>query len=286
MPNARAFQVTFQDPAGDEWATARQNRQVLLIGEPDDPAVADALATAGDAPETMPPAPALVELHDVWVEGQQVMVLLLPPTNPARAVYAQIDSLATMYERKYRETVVGQMFEAGPNTALSDSLMSSSGFEVQVPADYEWTTEGDVFLFRKTGPDSLQVVRHVTVTWRTPIPQGMQGEGLLAWRSQLAAEHYGTSQRVSLGTVQPSQTTHQGNVTFQLLGAWSGAAGAPGGKTEHGPFILRAEICPTQDRMYLIDGWLYAPDQDLHAYLIEIESILNSFRCGSARTAQ
>ena len=281
VPNTRAFQVTFQDPAGEEWATARQNGRVLLIGTPEDPAIVDALATAADAPDTLPPAPALVELHDVWAGDQQVMVLLVPPTNPARAVYAQLDSLAAIYQYKYRETVVSRMFEAGTNQALSDSLMSSSGFEVQVPADYEWTTEGDVFLFRKTDADSLQSARHITVTWRTPIPQGIQGEGLLAWRSQLAGAHYGAAQRVNLGAVQPSQTTHRGNVTYQLMGMW--ARSRPG-KTERGPFILRAEICPTQDRMYLVDGWIYAPDQDQHAYMIEVESILNSFRCGSART--
>ena len=283
VADARTFQVTFQDPTKEEWTSARRTRHVLLIGKPEDPAIADALAKAGDAPETLPLAPALLQLRDVWAEGQQVMVLLVPPTNPARAVYAQLDSLASIYEHGYREMIVGRMFEAGTNQALSDSLMSSSGFEVLVPKDYEWTTEGDVSLFRKAGTDSLQVVRHVTVTWRSPIPQGMQGEGLLAWREQLAAAHYDAPQRVSLDAVQPSQTTHQGNVTFQLLGAWSGPRG---GKTERGPFILRAEICPTQDRMYLLDGWLYAPDQDQHAYLTELESILNSFRCGSARTAQ
>ncbi len=88
---------------------------------------------------------------------------------------AQLDSLASIYQYKYREMVVSRMFEAGTNQALSDSLMSSSGFAVQVPADYEWTTEGDVFLFRKTDADSLQSARHITVTWRTPIPQGIQG---------------------------------------------------------------------------------------------------------------
>jgi len=35
--------------------------------------------------------------------------------------------------------------------------------------------------------------------------------------------------------------------------------------------------------MYLLDGWLYAPEQDQHEYMVELESILNSFRCGSAR---
>ncbi|MSR36920.1 MAG: DUF4837 family protein [Gemmatimonadetes bacterium] len=279
IPNARTFQVTYQDPTAEEWPSLRQNRQVLLIGKPEDPWIVDALAQADEAPDSVPAAPALFELEDVWAADQRVTVLLVPESNPSRAVLDKLDSLSTSYERRYREGVVARMFADGPNQPLSDSL-DATGFNILVPKDYEWTTEGDVYLFRKIGSDSGASVRHVTVTWRTPIPQGMQGEGLLAWRRQLATDHYGTTQRTNLNNVQATQTTHRGNVTYQLLGMWSRTAS---GRTERGPFILRAEICTAQDRMYLLDAWLYAPNQDQHEHMVELESILNSFRCGSGR---
>ena len=282
IPNSQAFQVTYQDPAEEEWSGLSHNRQVLLIGEPEDAWVADALARASEGPSEIPPAPALFELEDVWAEDQRVMVLLVPPTDPESAVLDRLEELSSNYELRYRELVVGRMFAEGTGQALWDTIMSESGFNVLVPRDYERSNEDDVYVFRKTGTDSLEAVRHVTVTWLTPIPQDMQGDGLLRFRRQLASDHFGSPQSVTVRGILPSQTTHQGNVTFQLLGMWTNPRRSRGGPPG-GPFILRAEICESQDRMYLLDGWLYAPEQDQHEYMVELESILNSFRCGSAR---
>lgn len=282
IPNSRAFQVSYQDPAEEEWSGPRHNRQVLLIGEPQDAWVVDALARARGAPSVIPPAPALFELEDVWAQDQQVMVLLLPPTDPGRSVLDRLDELSANYERRYREEVVERMFAEGTGQAPWDTIMGESGFNVLVPRDYERSKHGDVYLFRKTGTDSLETIRHVTVTWRTPIPQDLQGGGMLRLRRQLAAEHFGSRQTVNRRNILASQTTHQGNITYQLLGMWTSPRSSRGGPTR-GSFILRAEICQSQDRMYLLDGWLYAPEQNQHEYMVELESIMNSFRCGSAR---
>ena len=282
IPNSRAFQMTYQDPAEEGWSDLRHNRQVLLIGEPEDAWVVDALALARDAPSEIPPAPALFELEDVWAVDQQVMVLLVPPTDPDGTVLDKLGELSSNYELRYREGVVGRMFAEGTGQATWDTILGESGFNVLVPKDYERSKDGDVFLFQKTGTDSLAAVRHVSVTWLTPIPQDMQGDGLLKERRELATAHFGSPQTVNLRTLLASQTTHQGNITYQLLGMWTNPQSSRGGPAR-GPFILRAEICQSQDRMYLLDGWLYAPEQNQHEYMVELESILNSFRCGSAR---
>jgi hypothetical protein len=127
------------------------------------------------------------------------------------------------------------------------------------------------------------MVRQVTVTWKTPIPPGLQGDALLAWRAQVARDHFEARQTVALANVDASQTTHRGNVAYQLIGPWRSPTGRGPAR---GLFILRAVFCPTQDRVYLVDGWLAAPDAAVHRYLVELESIVNSFRCGSARAAQ
>ena len=284
IPDSRAFQVTYQDPAGEEWSGMSQNRKVLLIGLSDDAWVVDALARARRGPSDIPPAPALFELEDVWADDQRVMVLLVPSEDPENTVLASLVELSSHYELRYREDVVSRMFAEGTAQAPWDTIMGESGFRVRVPQDYERSNKDDVYMFRKVGTDSLEVVRHVTVTWRSPIPQDMQGDGLVRFRRQLATEHFGSAQNVNLDNVLASQTTHQGNVTYQLMGMWANPRPSRGGPPR-GPFILRAEICQSQDRMYLLDGWIYAPEQDQHEYMVEVESILNSFRCGSARAS-
>ncbi|MSR36021.1 MAG: DUF4837 family protein [Gemmatimonadetes bacterium] len=275
----KAFEVTYQDPTKPEWGEQRRARQLLLIGTPADPWMDEALSKVEKAPPT---APALLEVEDVWAKPQQVTLLTLPEGDARAAVTAKLDSLRAGLEERYRAWVVGEMFASGANQALSDSLLEQSWFTVLVPRDYETSHDGDVYSFRKED-DSAQVIRQVAVTWRTPIPAGLQGEGLLAWRRDVAAAAYGVPQSVALANVDATQTTHRGNVAYQLLGTWRNPTRS--GPTR-GRFIMRAVFCPTQDRVYLVDGWLFAPDQDQHRYLVELESIVNSFRCGSARSSQ
>ena len=37
-----------------------------------------------------------------------------------------------------------------------------------------------------------------------------------------------------------------------------------------------------QDRMYLLDAWLYAPGKEKYEYMIQLQTILGSFRCGAS----
>ena len=46
-----------------------------------------------------------------------------------------------------------------------------------------------------------------------------------------------------------------------------------------GPMITRTIPCPHQGRDYLVDAWLYAPGRDKYQYILQLETILNSFRC-------
>ena len=39
--------------------------------------------------------------------------------------------------------------------------------------------------------------------------------------------------------------------------------------------------CPAQDRLYFLDSWLYAPGKDKWEYIIQLETILQTFRCGT-----
>ena len=65
--------------------------------------------------------------------------------------------------------------------------------------------------------------------------------------------------------------------TYEIQAAWANPPEStwPAG----GPFILRGIICPDQDRMYLVDSWLYAPGKEKYEYVIQLETILDSFRC-------
>ena len=46
-----------------------------------------------------------------------------------------------------------------------------------------------------------------------------------------------------------------------------------------GPFITYGITCANQDRTYFVDAWLYAPGREKYEYMIQLETILGTFRC-------
>jgi hypothetical protein len=85
VTDERTFRVTWQDPTqGEHWGNLRRFRQVLVIGDENDPWVADALAQR-DRGVTLSP-PQILQVQNVWARGQQVSILLLPPDDQEAAV--------------------------------------------------------------------------------------------------------------------------------------------------------------------------------------------------------
>ena len=131
-------------------------------------------------------------------------------------------------------------------------------------------------IFRNDNPDPSDLIRQFGITWQSPVPEGITGEDLLEWRSRFVEENYDFPQVVNTDQLisRPEQVDGKQALTIQAI--WENP---PGAYPAAGPFITRAITCPRQQRMYLIDAWLFAPASDKYEYMIQLDEILNSFRC-------
>ncbi|MCA9736096.1 MAG: DUF4837 family protein [Gemmatimonadota bacterium] len=272
----KAFTVTQIDPREADWGNLQQFKQVLVIGEANDPWVAEALAER-DGNQALAP-PQILQVMDVWARSQLVTVMLLNDGDAAAQVERLLPELAELYERQYRDYVVARMFLTGRDSALADTLRAEAGFELLLPVVYQWRREDSTFIFRNDNPDPSELIRQVAVTWWTPVPPNVQPESLLEWRSDIANRYYEDEQVVKLEGVQGGPGTIGGNKAYQIQATWENP---PGGWPAGGPLLMRAIICEEQNRMYLLDAWLYAPGKEKYEYVIQLETILNSFRCGT-----
>ena len=73
--------------------------------------------------------------------------------------------------------------------------------------------------------------------------------------------------------------TGPGAGALEVRGAWETPEGS---WPAAGPFIARAVRCPDQNRIYLMDAWLYAPGESKYEYVLQLETILDSFTCGDS----
>lgn len=271
----RTFTVTHQDPTVEDWGRLRQFRQMLVVGTRDDPWMAEPLDRARGGEEAT--APDILQARDVWARNQLVTIVLLPEGEQMEAFRSQLPELREIYDRQFRQFAVQRMFISGRDSALVDTLRQQAGFELLVPDVYYWAHQDSVYIFRNDNPDPAELIRQIAVTWRTPVPEDLDGEELLDWRATLTDEYYSEPQMVDLTNVMAGAFDYDGLSAYQIQAVWQNTPAADWPAA--GPFILRAVACPSQDRLYLLDAWLYAPGKEKYEYMIQLETILNSFGC-------
>jgi hypothetical protein len=127
----RIFRVTQVDPDGPYWGDTRRFRQVLLVGEPGDEWIAQALREAGRQPTTLP---AVVEATNVWARGQRVLALVVPPGASAAASRPLIPEVGQSMLNDYQRFVQQRMFASGVDTTRAVALQREQGFYLLTPA--------------------------------------------------------------------------------------------------------------------------------------------------------
>lgn len=271
----KTFRVTHQAPGGAAWGNMRRFRQLVLIGAEDSPWMVEALELTGR--ESFNP-PEIFQVDNLWARGQTATVLLLA-SEGADGADELLGPLHELLDGQYRAWVRNRMFMSGLDSLLADSLWNEAGFSILLPALYERRTVDSVYIFLNDNPDPSELIRQITVTWRSPIPEKLSQEELLAWRRVLSDRYYRYPQVVDLTWAETRRLQVGDIVLEELRAVWANPPEDlfPAG----GPMITWSFPCPAQNRHYLVDAWLYAPGRDKYQYVLQLETILNTFRCGS-----
>jgi hypothetical protein len=272
----RTFRVSYEEPADEAWARLRRLRQLLLIGKASDPWMAAPLA---ELEEPLEP-PQLIQVEEVWGREQLVTLVILEEDTDlqrdSQVVEDMLPELAEIYDSQFREWVLARMFVTGPDTALARTLREEYGFSLLVPEVYGYQLQDSVHIFRNDNPDPSELIRQVTINWQSPIPEGLGGEELLEWRARIVDQYYDYPQIVNRDVIFAGPASHGDRQAYSIQAVWQNP---PDSYPAAGPFITRAVICAQQQRMYLIDAWLYAPSRDKYEYMIQLEEIMKSFQC-------
>lgn len=271
------FRLTHVAPEDPGWRELRRFRQVLVIGTAEDPWVSPVLREA----DTTVSAPAIVQATDVWARNQLATALVVPPGAAASIVREQAAPLAQRLDRTYRAWARRRMFTSGVDTALADTLRREGGFALQVPNVYTFRREGERgFLAFNDQEAGTPLVRSIYVTWRPGTAGQIRPPEVLAWRDSVGQAVYDWPQTSQSEPLQVRSIEEPGAGGVEVRGVWTGTADE--GFPQAGPFITRVIDCPESGRRYLIDAWLYAPATDKYQYMIQLETLLDGFRCGAA----
>jgi hypothetical protein len=264
----RTFELTHISPQDPNYGTLRQFRQVLVIGHAEHTWVEPVLAGEAVA------APAIVERRDIWARRQLVTALVLPAEGAVEATYAQLPALWEHFDSRYRTFVRQRMYASDPDSALQRRLAAEAGFSLLLPTLYRTERRDDALLFRTESEMGAQLMRTVTVVSR-PGLEPVSGATALAWRDSLAATLFDPPHRTLLERFEERQLAAPGG-GVEVQGSWSALHnGWPYG----GPYVSRVIPCPAQDRTYLVDAWVFAPGRPKYEYMIQFETLFDTFAC-------
>lgn len=268
----KTFKVTYQSADEDVWYRLRLLKQQLVIGTPEDPWIAPGLARVDEPIQS----PRVLQVADVWAREQLVTMVVLPDEgDAAETVRGLLPELAEQFDSQYRDWVLARMFVTGPDTALARTLSQDYGFNLVVPTVYQYRMLDGIHMFRNDNPDPSELIRQFAVTWTSPAVE-LDADALLEWRARIVDQYYDYPQFVNLKRTIESSGTFRGNSALSVQAVWENP---PDEYPAAGPFITRSVTCADQDRTYLIDAWLYAPDREKYEYMIQLEQILGSFQC-------
>lgn len=267
--NERTFEVTQVSPQDTSWLKLRLFKQLLVIGRATDPWMTAVLA---DRKGALPALPAVIEQSDVWARGQRVTALVLPPGDGEEELVETLPALHELFDKRFRAYVYRRMFVSGRDEALRDTLRAEAGFSLLLPVVYTWKQADDsVYIFRNDNMTGGELERMVVVARRSGTPEQLTPELALEWRDRVAEP-----QATSRDTVLSRPLEGFGARALEVQGVWTGRD--PSFPTA-GPYISRVVVCPEQDRMYLVDASLYAPGKRKYEYMLQLETILDSFAC-------
>jgi hypothetical protein len=270
----KTFTVTYQEPGAEFWDRLRRFRQTLVVGTREDAWVQDVLDSASE-PIT---ENGLHQVYNVWSNGQTVTLVLLDEGWEAEDLGPYLTEVNRLLDDQFRYYARNRMYMSGRDSALSDTLSMQAGFTMLLPDVYRWELIDSTYIFRNDQPDPSELIRQVAVTWRTPAPGLLDRESLLAWREEVV-DLYSEPQMLMLDGAVEREVFVDGAPGFELQAQWKNTPERPW--PAGGLLITRSVTCDNQDRTYILDAWLYAPGKEKYEYMIQLETVLDSFRCSS-----
>lgn len=275
----KQYVVTQIDPTSEQSADLRVFRNVIVFGTVDDPDLVAVAAAAGRTFESVP-MPEVFQARDVWARGQTVTAVVLRETLEVESWVSQLPAVLAMVDSSYRDWVRNKMFVTPPDTALAEDLERRFGFSMLVPRVYDHvareTGTGDsLVIVRNDNPDPSVLIRSILVQPRARV-DSLTAEIALEWRAGIDSVHYNVAQRLRTDRSAVTRFSIDGHPALEVTGIWEDEEGdIPAG----GPFLVWLVECP--NRTMFIDAWLYAPNESKYEYLLQLQEILGSFRCGS-----
>ena len=229
---------------------------------------------------------AVVPRENVWRQRQQVFYVLAPTEEDLVAVIDDgADDVIYQLNEATRQRTHRDMFDIGRQRNIEEYLMDHHGFAVHGQHDYVVAVDTNQFVWMR---------RTLSDTWRSLFvyyeehadPSRLTPEWITNTRDALTMQHIQGSLGgwVEIDRRQPldsEEINFKDRFAFEVRGLWHMVGKENGTKFPFGmggPFLTYAFYDEPTQRLYLVDGMVFAPNFPKREFLRQLEVIAYTFR--------
>lgn len=234
---------------------------------------------------------AVVARPNLWRQSQRVFfVTAATPQQLIEALEQSGEQIQDSFHEVTLERMEREMFEKERQRELEDSLMQRHDFAVNVQHDYviatDTTTESEGFLWlRRLLSDTR---RELVIYYKENAhPSELTADWIYATRDSLTERYLrgNVDGYVQIDYRRPLETENTDfldRYAYVTRGLWHMAGESENGELllygGGGPFVSYAFYDQAQDRLYLIDGMVFAPNYGKRTFIRQMEVIAHTFR--------
>ena len=235
---------------------------------------------------------AVVSKPNLWRRSQRIYyVAAATPEALAQTFRDRGQEVRQTFEEVTLQRMKREMYEESRQAAIEDSLMKRHGFTLNVQNDFQMAvdtttaSEGFVWLRRILA----QTRREFFIYYAEDVsPDEITPEWIYATRDSLTQQHLrgnvtGFVQIDYRRSLETDQISFLDRYGFDTHGLWYMVTPVEGGEGVRpvgggGPFINFTFYDQATDRVYMMDGSIFAPEFDKLSFLRHMEVMARTFR--------
>ncbi len=223
----------------------------------------------------------IISQKDIYASGQNALYLFSASEKElAQHIRDNKEVIRSFFNKKEIERLKKKLYRNGEQKKVEEYLANKYGYTIRIPAGYQIAADDSAFFWlRKPGPYDLSVF----ITYKPyHSEEQLSDAGLIAFRDSI------TFVKIFEDPADPAtytrvDTTHNdtmfktidfnGHYARTMRGIWYSNT-----KTLGGAFTSIVVLDEKAGRLYLIDGFVIAPNKDKSASLRELETIISTFK--------
>ncbi|WP_291725968.1 DUF4837 family protein [Bernardetia sp.] len=229
--------------------------------------------------------PYLIVKKDVNAKNQQVVYLIGKDDEQLiKHLQANEEKLREIFYKTERRRSYLVAFRGGEQTGRMERYQKEHGFKISIPQGYQEAKDineqDSGFVFLRMIDNANGRDRNVFVAYKPYTSQKqLSADSVLAWRRELGEAYMKDPDRGSYMTDQTDvipyfsqEINFKGSYAIEIRALWKLTSNTSGG-----PFLGYLIVDETKNRLYYIEGFIYAPTHKKRDYIREVESILWTF---------